>query len=134
MKNIWKVLSALCAMALLLTIPVFAGGDNANLPDDYEIPPVAESKNENTFLTKESEIQPRGPQCSACGSNMTKTDSSSSAWSTYDYAYCTCEGGGKPMDDALQERYVTTTYTCTNTKCGYSETSTQRFTRRVHYG
>ncbi len=36
------------------------------------------------------------------------------------------------MDDALQEKYVTITYTCFS--CNFSETAETRLTRRVHFG
>lgn len=57
MKKIWKSFAIVLA-AMLFALPVFAGGDNANLPDDYE---------ENPILSVADEVQPLGAVCADCG-------------------------------------------------------------------
>ncbi len=113
MKKNWKIIISALLSAMLLSLPVFAGGDNANLPDDYA-------------------IEPRGPICLDCKiGTMEKTYFSETGWVTVDYVDCECEGGHKPMQDVIQENTVTTVYTCTT--CGLSDTETTVLTRQKHY-
>ena len=75
MKKNWKIIISALLSAMLLSLPVFAGGDNANLPDDYA-------------------IEPRGPICLDCKiGTMEKTYFSETGWVTVDYVDCECEGG-----------------------------------------
>lgn len=74
MKQIWKIVSLLCAFGILLTLPVFAGGDHANLPEETTYP----IRWETVVPIEEDEVQPRAARCDECGvGNMIKTYSSS---------------------------------------------------------
>ncbi|MBQ9970064.1 MAG: hypothetical protein IJP15_06170 [Oscillospiraceae bacterium] len=126
MKKIWKPIT-IVLVAMLFALPVFAGGDNANLPDDYE---------ENPILSIEDEVQPLGADCAVCADcglcTMAQTYYDATDWAIYAYDWCTCEGGYQPMRDAFVEQYVTITHTCTH--CGISATTTNRYTDRQHFG
>ncbi len=82
MQSIWKAVAVLCVAMLLLALPVFAGGDNANLPDNYDTPVVSHEEKETLLVA--SEIHPCAALCSRCDSPMVQTSSTSTEWSTYD--------------------------------------------------
>ncbi len=133
MKRIWKVVSLLCAFGILLTLPVFAGGNNANLPENYEptfpetIPsslPVQET------LVKGEPVFSETP-CKHCGGDMLRTSYDETDWYTYDYVDCTCEGGYSPMLDRLVHKSSTSVFTCND--CGLSEFNTEYLKKQVHY-
>ena len=110
MKKNWKILVSVLLSTMLLSLPVFSGGDDSNLPDD-------------------SVIEPRVAVCADC--TMVQTHSSETGWVAIDYMNCACEGGHKPMQDVIQENTVTTTYTCS--VCGLSDIETTVLTRQKHY-
>ncbi len=118
MKKILKSVALIMAMTTLLSIPVFAGGSQPNLPD-------AEVQQE--------EVQPRAVHCVYCDvGTMVKTESYSTSWVTVDYISCQCEGGHAPMQDKVQERTVTIVMTCGS--CGRSDTDTSVQSRTIHMG
>ena len=92
-KIVLSVFTLILALAMLMT-PVFAGGDNANLPD-------------------ETEIQPRAQQCEECniGSIYYLRTDYSPEYYIGTISYCKSSGGNHHKDN-VYEYTVTKVYQC----------------------
>ena len=124
MKQIWKIVSLLCAFGILLTLPVFAGGDHANLPANYE--PTLSETLPAPPLEEET-------VCVKCGiGKMIQVECTATDWHTYNYVDCECEGGYSPLRDAKQHRAVMIVSDCTNCMNNEMHTTTQE--RQIHIG
>ncbi len=108
MKVFLKSFAILCALSILLTLPVSAGGNNTNLPET--IVPAA---------------------CKHCGGDMLPTYQRASSWFTIDYDYCKCEGGYKPMHDRIVQQHIVSIYSCSH--CQRTESLMETVTKRGHY-
>ena len=110
MKRLWKIVSLLCAFGILLTLPVFAGGDNVNLPDNSAVVEIP---------------------CKYCGANMEQTYQRASNWFTIDYDDCKCEGGYSPMHDRIVQQHIVSIYSCAH--CHRTESMMETVTKRGHF-
>ena len=70
-KTIVKMF-ALLLVVVLLAVPVFAGGDQPNLPEDHEHETVVETEKIEIvkFVEVNGEIQPRSFECPYCNAEM----------------------------------------------------------------
>ena len=139
MKRCWKIAISILLTLALLILPVFAGGDQPNLPDEHEMEAVISERKERPDHGKIEEVTAENTEnqshtavCTYCNIYaVIKTESYETSWFTVDYVNCKCEGGYQPMQDVIQENIVTTVYTCT--ACGISKTETVTNTRQKHY-
>lgn len=110
-KTIVKIF-ALLLVIVLLAVPVFAGGDQPNLPEEHEQEAVTI---ENTV------IQPRAQQCSKCmeGSlNYSHTEYTSWAY-VGNILYC--KKSNAEHCDKWYQRTVHKYYKCSNSNCGLED-------------
>ena len=100
-KIILSVFVLIIALAMLMT-PVFAGGNNANLPD-------------------ESEVQPRASRCHECTiGEMVYSYTETTSW-VYNGFTQSCENGAGNHQDKWYTRTVIKVYECTY--CGIEDAS-----------
>ena len=119
MKNTWKKIALVLVAFVLLSVSVFAGGDQPNLPAEN--------------VQQETVVQPRGVPCVYCeNGTMVQTDVTTAPWSIVAYIPCECEGGLPYMKDKQMERTVTIIMTCGS--CGMGDYDTSIQTKTEHVG
>ena len=109
-KNIVKIF-ALTLAVVLLAVPVFAGGDQPNLPDD-------------------AIVHPRGADtCTECGGEMVFYRSIEGDWEIVDYT--SCQYGYNDHTDVVEEKVTTIKYRCNSCKIIDTEyfTETRQYCR-----
>ena len=113
-ETIVKVFSLLLAVTML-AVPVFAGGNQPNLPEE-ELSATA--------------VQPRAELCSNCGNGYVYYDRTDyGEWYVIGVA-TNCIHGSLTENDLIKERTVTKVYTCTN--CTIEQTFVSYETKQVH--
>ena len=133
-KTIVKMF-ALLLVVVLLAVPVFAGGDQPNLPEEHEHEAVAETKDEHNHRViaeasvESTEIQPRYTSCYDCGGAMSLYSSKTGSWETV--SFTSCQYGYMNHTDKVQERVTTIKYKCTNSNCGVIDTEYFTETRQI---
>lgn len=109
-------LSALLLILTMLVVPVSAGGDQPNLPEEGEV----------TVTT----VQPRAELCVNCKNGSVGYDRTDyGPWYVIGVAI-DCIHGSLTTKDLIKERQVTKVYTCTN--CPVEQTFVSYETKQVH--
>lgn len=131
-KTIVKIFALMLAV-VLLAVPVFAGGDQPNLPEEHEHEVVVETKDEHNHTViveapvESAEIQPRYTSCSNCGGSMSLYSSKTGSWETVSYTLC--QYGWMDHTDKVQEKVTTIKYKCAD--CGVIDTEYYTETRQI---
>lgn len=120
-KTIVKIF-VLLLVVVLLAVPVFAGGDQPNLPDEHEHEAVIETEKIEIvkFVEVNGEIQPRSFECPYCSNGeMYHYSTTTGDWETI--YYVPCRKGYTEHTDAYQEKVTTIKYKCGS--CAATDTS-----------
>ncbi|MBQ8599179.1 MAG: hypothetical protein IJ411_03585 [Oscillospiraceae bacterium] len=126
-KSILK-LFALLLIFTALVVPVSAGGDQPNLPDEFEHDAIAEAVVNVVATVENTEVQPCVTDyCSECDGEMSLYRTIEGDWEIV--AYEPCQYGYGNHTDVVEEKVTTIKYRCNN--CGVIDT--EYFTETRQY-
>lgn len=112
-------------------MPIFAGGDQPNLPEEHEHETVVETEKIEIvkFVEVNGEIQPRSFECPYCNAEIQYHSAMVGEWETV--SFTSCQYGYMNHTDKVQERVTTIKYKCTNSNCGVIDTEYFTETRQI---